>query len=431
MERIVGVFTKCDMTDNPERIVSIVENSEATTGQPLRHGWFVVQNRGLRDDPSLFDREKAERLTFSKEPWLKIEEKRRGTTNLKTFLSNFLCQRIREGFPKMLESMEGLLDDQIAHLNAMGSPRPTRGLQRAYLVNITQRFQTLATQALKSPENLPSEDMKLRGRVERAKDKFAEDLRLRGHLYEFFSGSELEVTATGVNNNHAKGINGDAVGRSSQKPRKDGTLYDEIKNQIRENQGTELHGMVNPAVLKPLLQKQASKWLELAKQHLEHLAHLTNKAVHIILKQACKDVGAADYTWEELDQIVTSFATAARSCAFEELNTHWREEATLHLQTSNPAFIINVKAAQRMRFMIALDRYTKRHPPHNFVATLVSKPEEMESLPSSWKSWAIIDNNTSDALLEEMHSHTEKNTQDEIHDLLKAYYEVRAKTEPV
>jgi len=430
MERIVGVFTKCDMTDNPERIVSIVENSEATTGQPLRHGWFVVQNRGLRDDPSLFDREKAERLTFGKEPWLKIEEKRRGTTNLKTFLSNLLCQRIRECFPKMLENMERLLDDEVAHLNAMGRPRQTPGVQRAYLVEIAQRFQTLATQALKSPENLPSEEMKLRGKVERAKDEFAEDLRLRGHLYEFFSGSELEAT-TGVNNNHAKGIIGNAVGRSGQNPRKDRTLYDEIKSQIHENQGTELHGMINPAVLKPLLQKQASKWPELAKQHLEHLARLTNNAVHIILKQACKDVGAADYTWEELDQIVTSFATAARSCAIEKLNTRWREEVTLHLQTSNPAFIINVKLAQRMRFMIALDRYAKRHPPHTFITTLVSKPEEIGSLSGSWESWAIIDNNTSNALLEEMHSHTEKNTQDEIHDLLKAYYEVRAKTSPI
>jgi hypothetical protein len=410
------------MTDNPERIVSIVENNEATTGKPLRHGWFVVQNRGHKDNPSSFDREKAERSTFSKEPWIKIEERRRGTAKLKTFLSNLLCRRIREGFPRMQNTVQELLVRERKQLSALGKPRPTPGLQRAYLSAIALKFQTLAGYALNDPQNLPSVDMKLRGMADRAKDEFAEELRLRGHLYEFFAIGETEVTS--MRPNQTSEETGVTFGSKSKKDR---ALYDEIETQIRDNKGQELQGMINPAVLKPLFRKQATKWPKIAEQHLENLASLTEEVVLRILKVACEESGAADYTRVELEQIVLNFAKAARSSAMEKLDKFRWEEHSLPLYTNNPAFKECVKEAQLLRFKAALGRYVKKNLPRNFMVTLVPEnPVSIETIPGIWKSWTIISPDTIGALFEELHSHTEKNTQDEIHDLLKAYYEVRS-----
>lgn len=405
-ERIVGVITKCDLARRPEEIVKVVQTKQGTSGKPLHHGWFVVQNRGDEDSSSLFDREKAEKSTFDKKPWLEISEKRRGTANLKNFLSVLLCQRIRESFPGMLEFMQTRLSDEVAYLRAMGSPRPTLESQRAYLVGITQRFQTLATQALKTPEDLPTDEMNLRGKAERAKSRFARDLRSHGHFYEF---SDINTP----------------IGNSSENSQQSRTLYDEIRTQVIGKQGEELQNMINPAVLKPLFKKQANKWPKIAKSHLEDLAGKTEVAVLNILGHACKDACAEAYTREELMKYAKGFAMDARENAMKELEKLWSQETTLHLQTDNPGFTKNVKEAQLLRFKAALNRYTEKHKPADFLKFLTPEPHRLEEVPM-WKTWTIISPETIDDLFKYMHSHSQKNREDEIHDLLKAYYEVRA-----
>lgn len=409
------------MTDNPERIVSIVETNEATTGKPLQHGWFVVQNRGYRNTSSSFDREEAERSTFGKGPWLKIEERRRGTTNLKVFLSHLLSRRIREGFPDMQNAVQARLKQEQAKLAALGKARPKPALQRAYLSAIALKFQTLAGDALNKPQDLPSVDMKLRGMADAAKDDFAEELRLRGHLYDFFPITGPKVTPIG--NNQTRGETRVISDENSDESR---TLYDEIRTQIRDNKGHELQGMINPAVLKPLLRTQAKKWPKIAEQHLENLAFLTEKVVLRILQVACEESGAADYTHEDLEEIVMKFAEGARTSAIEKLRKYRSEDDSLPLHTNNPAFIEGVKEAQLLRFKAALERYSKKNSTRNFMVSLAPQnPGSVDTIPPQWKSWVVIDPNTTGALFNELHSHTEKNTEDEIHDLLKAYYEVR------
>jgi hypothetical protein len=409
------------VTDNPERIVTIVENNEATTGKPLKHGWFVVQNKGYRDTSSSFDRENAERSTFSKDPWLKIEERRRGTPKLKTFLSNLLSRRIREGFPEMQNAVQVRLKQEKEKLKALGEARPERDMQKAYLSAIALKFQTLAGDALNNPQDLPSVEMKLRGMADTAKHDFAEELRHRGHLYDFFPIPEPEVTP--VKGNQFGRIHGFTLGEKSKETR---TLYDEIRTQIRDNKSHELQGMINPAVLKPLFRIQAKKWREIAEQHLENLADLTEKVVLRILQVACEESGAADYTHEDLKEIVLKFTEGARSNALEKLRKYRSEEDSLPLHTNNPAFIEGVKEAQLLRFKAALERYAKKNPTRNFMVSLAPQnPQSVDTIPPQWKSWVIVDPDTIGALFNELHSHTEKNTEDEIHDLLKAYYEVR------
>lgn len=400
-----------------------VLSKEGVMGKPLRHGWYVVRNRGPRDDPLSFDRDEVENSLFSLKPWCDIEKGRRGTSMLKIFLSNLLCQRIRDSFPRMQKVVDKLLEDELNHLNTFGNPRETIADQRAYLVAITQKFQDLAKQALKSPEDLPSDNMKLRGLVETSKSSFATKMRQSGHLYEFIDPNDGEQTSTPTAADQIL-ADGRRTRHSGSRSANDRTLYDEIRMQIRVNKGEELQGMVNPAVMKPLFQKQASKWLEFAKQHLEELVELTESACLYILESVCKEVGGASYTEEELEAIVHEFTAASRRRALEELGKAWLQEAMLYLHTDNPKFIQNVQAAQLLRFKAALERYKKKNNPVTFLLSLVNNPEDLQNVPPIYKDWAIVGMNNVDALFEEMNVRGEKNTEDEIHDRLKAYYEV-------
>jgi len=165
----------------------ITENQDI----PLQYGWFVVQNRGPKAQDS-FDREREEKTTFSKRPWNEIPVEQRGTTMLKKFLASLLCRRILETFPIMQRKIGDLLVRERARLTQLGDPRPEHSDRQVYLVSIAEKFQSLANQALRSPEELPADDMKLRGRVQKANREFAQAMREHGHFYRFF---EIEESA--------------------------------------------------------------------------------------------------------------------------------------------------------------------------------------------------------------------------------------------
>ncbi len=167
---------------------TVRENKSIT----LQNGWFVVQNRGL-DPTSRLDREEAERRTLSNRPWVDIPEQQRGTAKLKTFLANILCRRIRQSFPEMHRTIAKLLAAENELLTKLGPSREELAQQRQYLQAIVGRYQQLAYYALNSPEELDSDNMKLRGLSHHATESFAEEMRRNGNLYEF-----VEIT-DGVN----------------------------------------------------------------------------------------------------------------------------------------------------------------------------------------------------------------------------------------
>lgn len=144
----------------------------------------MVQNRGPKATNS-FNREEEEMATFSRRPWTGIPIERRGTLMLKKFLANLLCRRIRENFPDMQRTIGRLLAAEKAYLMRLGEPRTLHHQQQTYLVSIAERFQTLAHQALTSPEELSADAMKLRGMTQKSGDEFAEELRRHGHFYPF------------------------------------------------------------------------------------------------------------------------------------------------------------------------------------------------------------------------------------------------------
>lgn len=111
---------------------------------------------------------------------------------LKKFLANILCRRIREAFPDMRRNITTLLTAEKHKLAQLGDPRPGAHQRRQYLNKVVRNYHELAQQALKSPEELPSSAMKLRGMVYHAAEAFAAEMRTSGNLYEFVDIEETE-----------------------------------------------------------------------------------------------------------------------------------------------------------------------------------------------------------------------------------------------
>ena len=145
-----------------------------------------------------------------------------------------------------------------------------------------------------------------------------------------------------------------------------------------------------------------------------------------ILEEVCAELGVRSQTEIELGSMIFGFTNAKEKEMMGKLRVFCQENSTFSLQTSNEIFSQKVKKAQELRFKAALERYRQNNPPEKFLITLVPDAEQnsLKNLEQKFGSWAIIDTNYLAGFFEQMHPRGVQNTEDEIHDLLKAYYEV-------
>ncbi|KAH6666614.1 P-loop containing nucleoside triphosphate hydrolase protein [Halenospora varia] len=454
--RLVGVFTKCDRSDNPSDIVKLVRDREGIPDKTVK--WFVVHNRGPQASAS-YDREHEENTTFGKDPWTEVPEEQRGTAMLKKHLANLLCQRIRDAFPGMLNTVTKLLEAERTHRQSFGEPRNDHSQKLSYLASVVGRFQTLALQSLRSPGDLPSDSMKLRGLSEKEKAAFAEDIMENGECFKFLKigedvvvpqkqdDSDLDsddgrLETLNTPNYHGSGrrqrglMTPLASPSRRNRPAENKTpprtqlhpLYAEIRHQLATNRGEELPGMLNPAVLRPLWRKQTSKWQDLSQKHLEQLVSLTTNVALKLFHQACLDVGTTDRVKNGLEVELLSFAESSRREVMNKLAQMIEKNQTMALQTHNPLFLLKVRESQAARFTAAIDRYRRACPPVGFLASLVNEggAPKVAIKEEGYADWAIVNKGHLEALFNELHPSGERkqNVEDEVHDLLKAYYDV-------
>jgi hypothetical protein len=204
------------------------------------------------------------------------------------------------------------------------------------------------------------------------------------------------------------------------------SLYDEIRSQVDTNHGEELPCMTNPKVLKPLFRKQTSKWQAIGTTYLRNVASMTSEVSAKILEEVCAELGVRSQTENELGNIIFSFKNAREKDMIGELQAYYQENSTFPLQTNNKIFTQKVREAQNLRFQGALERYRKNNPPEKFLITIAANGEKqsLESVRPKFSHWAIVDTNNLTELFEQMNPRGVQNTEDEIHDVLKAYYEV-------
>ena len=509
----------------------------------LQHGWFVVRNRTPSEAIEAVDaasRHARELKFFNTLPWKNLPEDHRGTQALKKYLANLLSKRIQETFPKMQKTIRDRQQSISAHLESLGTHRETPEQQRTYLTTVSQRFHSLASDALRGRYDcIRTDNMKLRMMIRTANDEFASNMRLQGHHYEFLQipitgGSNQSVGSTNpaTPNSTAKslepgsGLFGSkpayqqlgtpnvavqipgtknlqfkahnircpdlpityydsfqniscmplyeslsfeeirlndhfqdhqnlassmfttnnkpfstpekpkwtfgsetkttmgpfspqppssvrkAVSSSRSVDQRSSPIYSWIRDEVAASRGTELQGTLNPDVLPILFHKQASKWKALAEAHFLKVRTTTVNTVVNLLETVCPPSN----TRAQIKSMIKEVDEQGRIRGLDRLSERLEEVLSGHLQTSNPAFEAEVTNARLLRFQGAIERYRSRR----IVSNLTPPVQDSEDEDNLF----FIDMRDTASLFAELHMSNSQNLEDEIHDILKAYYEI-------
>jgi len=196
-------------------------------------------------------------------------------------------------------------------------------------------------------------------------------------------------------------------------------MYQWIRDEIKANRGTELKGTLNPDVLPSLFHKQARKWKQISEGHFLKIRTL---AVHALI-QMSKSVCADPLTQRLIEDLIKAANQQGKKGGLIRLSDHVNNILSKHLQTNNPAFEQKVDEARRMRFHAAIERYRSSRG---------SQPKPLSTNGASVESdgrdydnqFLVIDMRDTAALFAELHISNSQNLEDEVHDTLRAYYEI-------
>ena len=252
-----------------------------------------------------------------------------------------------------------------------------------------------------------------------------EELRLNDYMQAQSSfGTSLGTVSSADQQNQAQqsvhslfGTNPFGPNSISSEPTE---IYDWIRNEIKASRGTELQGTMNPDVLPILFHKQACKWRLISKLHFEKVTTLTFKVVCDVLKSECKD----SHTRAIIEPLIDKANKHSRDRFLALLSQRMDDILSRHLQTNNPAFEQKVSEARKKRFHAALQRYKKAKNQGVTPANQGLTANGNSTTSPADDNQLVIDMRDTGLLFAELHMSNSQNLEDEIHDTLKAYYEI-------
>ena len=196
-------------------------------------------------------------------------------------------------------------------------------------------------------------------------------------------------------------------------------IYRLITEEVRSSQGTELQGTFNPDILPALFHKQIVHWKAFSKAHFYRVTKVTVQSLVAILNLVCPD----PHVRERLEKAIRRVSDTAEQKGVKQLCERITTLSSSHLQTNNSAFVEKVRIARLQRFQAALERYRSRKAAEQHFMT--QKPPPVAGFPAVKEdSKFIIDMRDTATLFDELHVSNAQNLADEIHDVLKAYYEI-------
>ncbi|KAJ4233144.1 hypothetical protein NW759_001926 [Fusarium solani] len=415
-ERLVGVFTKCDMIQNEpdaaKEIVNIATNDSLSDSGHLRKGWFLVRNRAGKDGDS-FDLKAAEESLFSTAPWNRAPQNRLGSTALKTYLGHVLSSKIRDCFPELCAEIESTLNQKVAEKQSLGEPRDTHTAKQHYAMNTVSKFKTMADLALDRPEELPEDVTPLLWEVRELDQNFDDFMRARGGKWDFADADVDPYSKIA----EALGQAPKLSSASQAVPKLPASLEKKFPNssfvqdsedlmktigkQLAKHQAAQLPGIVNPIVYPKMYQMQVEKWDRITHRYLFLVREAIQRCYMSILDSICPSHGESNTLRKELENVLERILTET----YEAAEAH-REEVCGNetecnqLQTTAPRFGEQVLGWRQLRFFRALQ------------TAKADVADEAQTLVAFVNYFQLA------------HPSLQKNMVNDVHDVLKVYYEI-------
>lgn len=184
-ERTLGVLTKPDLVLEPSAQAAVC-NLVQGKRRPLNLGYFLVRNRGPNSDleePSELDK------IFRKHPWADLPRDRVGILALKDTLRSLLVEITKREFPTLIQDVSRQIRECKRELNSLGPPRQDEREQRSFLCSIAGAFQDCARAALMADYNantgFDEDELRLITHVVNITDIFSADFHESAHSRQF------------------------------------------------------------------------------------------------------------------------------------------------------------------------------------------------------------------------------------------------------
>lgn len=439
--RTVGIITKPDLINKGTevRIAALAKNLDTTR---LKLGFFLLKNptpEEMAQSITSVQRSAKERYFFDSELWRaqNLDRDRVGIDKLREFLQRLLDQHIEQELPKVREEIRNKLDTTERDLNSLPVERPGVPQLRMYLSSLAMQFHSLTVAALNGDYHTCSfadffeaggdqvTATRLRALVHQTNTDFATCMREKGKtmtkspakITQLTPGDTRPFVGFGTNPSNASSCqtgfgayasNASAfqtgvvtvsdVGKNLQQmPSSRGTSEDAMKEWVKhtylKTRGRELPGNSSASLLTELFHFQSRRWPEIAKAHLDSIAH----HVEVFVKGALKFINMEDYVREELAESIKVRLAQGKAKAEDELKQLCLDEQS-HPITYNHYYTDNVQKPRMDNFRKLIDSAIDRMGQDNVVSNM-----PLASIKSALSKSLIVnmdDQACSEALLE-------------------------------
>lgn len=184
-ERTIGVLTKPDLVLEPGAQAAVC-NLVQGNRRPLNLGYFLVRNRGA--DNSVTTQLQLDQF-FDTQPWNGLPHDRLGIAALKTYLAPLLLEITRQNFPRLSREINGKIRECSKELDSLGPARQEEREQRSFLTHIAGVFQDRTRAALAADYNadvaFDQDDLRLITHIANITDLFSVTFQDGAHTREF------------------------------------------------------------------------------------------------------------------------------------------------------------------------------------------------------------------------------------------------------
>ncbi|MCJ1479574.1 hypothetical protein MMC13_008260 [Lambiella insularis] len=322
--RTLGIITKPDTLHKGSSNEAAFLNLARNENIKLQLGWHVVRNLDFSTTSSQdTTRDETEVAFFTDSNFKNLPPQSIGIATLRTRLSKVLFNHIRAELPRLGDEINEKIRSYESDLKKIGAGRSTAKQQRAFLIELSQLFQTTCRDAIQGNydnaffhNDAAGSENRLCAAIMNMHFEFAEKLRKNG----------------------ARWIISNAKDADNEKSRSRGEAIDAACVLLKKSRGRELLGLPNPRLVGELFREYSSPWEDLAREHIKKVWEYINKFIEGLLLHQTDTVVADSILRIWLQPIMEQRLTAA----YEELEklvaVHKEEPMTL-----NHYFLDNVK----------------------------------------------------------------------------------------
>jgi hypothetical protein len=426
-ERTLGILTKPDLVKERSAklaVCSLVEGKR----KPLTLGYYIVRNRGGDDDDddvssSLSLRE----ALFHEHPWSSLPDDRVGVVALRGRLQELLGQITDRAFPQLRSETRKMLEDAQNKADELGPPRQTEREQQQYLVSVAGKFQNLVRAALDADYSIhpafAKNELRLVTAVVNITDQFNTEFSNSSRTYFFEteiqpqSENIVEVARDIGNKTDDSDVpnvddfkapepeNFPELERiivtdwTTQQPK--AGIINWIESVYRCSRGIEL-GTFGPGILSSVFRAQSEKWGLMTEQYLSKIILVVHRFILMALDTVCTDSKVR----EELKSTILSDLLAKYADGMKQSRLLVDVERRLKPYTLNHYFNSNLQKSRGSRVAETLRPLARKENSNQWGKLIV----ELDSIKDA------VSNKSNTA-----------HAQENIHDILEAYYKVAYK----